>query len=180
MRQISPLDEKACIALNEITVSRPFAKGEQVLAKGDVCSEMYFVVSGGLRGAYTIQEKDVTCWISLDGSFATSFASLVTGDSSHESIMAIEDTEVFVLPFKKLEALFREYHEIETLGRLISQRYYIQLEARTYALQFLSAAERYDFLLKNNPQLILRVPLGYLASYIGVSPETLSRIRAKA
>lgn len=176
---ISPLSDEAKQALSTITKTVPFTKGDYILEEGKVCNYLYFVEQGCLRGYYNLDGKEVTYWLSTEGMFATSFYSFISRKPSYETIRALEDSSLIAIHFDDLTSLYKDFHEIETLGRLVNERYYLQLEERTYALQFLSAKERYEKMLSNNPTWLQRISLGFLASYLGITQETLSRIRGK-
>jgi CRP-like cAMP-binding protein len=176
---ISPIRDEAKEALLAVTKTVKHAKGEFLLEEGKVCNYLYFVERGCLRGYYNLDGKEVTYWFSTEGMFATSFYSFISRKPSYETIRVLEDSSLIAIHFDDLTNLYKGFHEIETLGRLVNERYYLQLEERTYALQFLSAKERYEKMLSNNPTWLQRISLGFLASYLGITQETLSRIRGK-
>lgn len=176
---ISPLSDKAKNALQTISKTIQLAKGDFLLEEGKVCNNLHFVEQGCLRGYYNLDGKEVTYWLSTEGMFATSFYSFISRKPSYETIRALEDSSIIAIHFDDLKSLYKDFHEIETLGRLVNERYYLQLEERTYALQFLSAKERYEKMIANNPTWLQRISLGFLASYLGITQETLSRIRGK-
>jgi CRP-like cAMP-binding protein len=94
-------------------------------------------------------------------------------------VQALEETEVIEIPYSVLQHLYKIFPETERLGRIITENYYIKLEERFLSLQFKTAKERYQKLLNSKPSLIQRVSLGQIASYLGITQETLSRIRAE-
>ncbi|MOA17822.1 hypothetical protein D3C78_1380910 [compost metagenome] len=96
-----------------------------------------------------------------------------------EYIETMEDSMFITLSFTKLQQLYREFPEFNIIGRIITEQYYVQSEARAIALRQHSAEERYKTLLKSDPELIKRVSVTVLASYLGMSRETLSRVRAR-
>jgi CRP-like cAMP-binding protein len=91
----------------------------------------------------------------------------------------LEDCELIQIPYSHLQQLYNDFPETERIGRILTENYYVKLEGRLMSLQFTSAKERYELLMTNNPSIIQRAPLGYIASYLGITQETLSRIRAK-
>lgn len=91
----------------------------------------------------------------------------------------LEGSILWAITKERLTELFNQYHEIERLVRIAYEKYYIRLEERFVNAQFKTASERYESLLQHSPHILERVPLGYIASYLGISPETLSRIRSK-
>jgi CRP-like cAMP-binding protein len=179
IQSIIPVSENLKEAFHNITLYKTVKKGQLVIRAGEYCHDIYFVESGLLRGYYFLEEREVTNWFAREGELATSFYSFVTKGPSAETIEALEDCELVQVPFARLQQLYIDFPETERLGRILTESYYIKLEGRLLGLQFTSAKERYDKLLQNNHQLVQRAPLGQIASYLGITQETLSRIRAK-
>ncbi len=134
---------------------------------------------GVVRGYYTLEGKEVTYWFAFEDDFVTSFHSFITKQPSVENIQFLEGSIVWAISKDDLNKLLDQYHEIETLLRIAYEKYYIRLEERFVNAQFKTATERYQELLQQSPHFLNRVPLGYIASYLGISQETLSRIRSK-
>ena len=149
------------------------------MAAGQRCRHLYFVDSGALRGSYTLDGKEITHWFAFENDFVTSFHSFITQQPAVESIYLLEGCVLWSIAKTDLEGLLNAHHQLERLLRLAYETYYIRLEERFVAAQFKTAAERYSELLQQAPHLIERVPLGYIASYLGISAETLSRIRGR-
>ncbi len=179
LRTVIPVSDKLEQELQRISKSKRVNKGQYLLRNGELCGSMYFVESGLLRGYHFLDEKEVTTWMALDGEFATSFYSFITRTPATESIEALEQTELIQLPHDALQQLYHDFPETERIGRIITENYYIKLEGRLLGIQFKTAKERYDQLLAVNPALVQRAPLGHVASYLGMTQETLSRIRAQ-
>ncbi len=165
--------------IDRITRQRTVEKGQYLLRAGERCDVLRFVEQGLLRGYYIEQEKEITNWLAIDGEFATSFYSFITREASTESIEAIETTVLSEIKYADLQALYRDFPETERIGRILTENYYIKLEGRLLASHFKTAKERYEQLMDAHPILLQRAPLGYIASYLGISQETLSRIRAQ-
>jgi CRP-like cAMP-binding protein len=155
------------------------AKNEYLLKEGKICRHLYFLEKGVLRGFYTLEEKEITHWFGFENDFVTSFHSFITAEPSVENIQLLESCMLWRIAKEKLTALFDRYHEIERLVRIVNEKYYIRLEERYVNAQFKTAAERYENLLLQSPHIIERVSLGHIASYLGISQETLSRIRSR-
>lgn len=155
-----------------------FKKNEEVLREGKVCNNLYYVRSGMLAGCYLSDDKQVCNWISVEHEFATSYYSFISRKPSYETILSMEDTHVQYISFTKLQELYKLFPETEKAGRLILEEYYLRLEERLISIQFKSAKERYEHLYNNRPEMVKRAPLGRIASYLGMSQETLSRIRS--
>jgi CRP-like cAMP-binding protein len=140
---------------------------------------LYFLESGALRGYYTVEEKEITHWFSFEEDFVTSFHSFITGQPSVENIQLLEGSVLWAISKESLTQLLNQHREIERLLRIAYEKYYIRLEERFVNAQFKTAAERYQTLLQQRPNIIERVSLGYIASYLGISQETLSRVRSR-
>jgi CRP-like cAMP-binding protein len=105
--------------------------------------------------------------------------SFIIQKPSYESIEALENCLVYEITYENLQLLYKQISGFEKLGRILTEQYYIQLEERTLSLQYLSANEKYKQFLEKDPELYQRISLGQLSSYLGISQETLSRVRAK-
>lgn len=154
------------------------SKGEYLVREGNRCRHLYFLEQGALRGYYNLEEKEITHWFAFSQDFVTSFHSFITGQPAVENIQLLEGSILWAISKEKMNRLLNTYHELERLLRIAYENYYIRLEERFVNAQFKTAAERYQELLQKTPHMIERVPLGYIASYLGISPETLSRIRS--
>jgi CRP-like cAMP-binding protein len=154
-------------------------KNEFLLTQGNVCRHLYFLERGALRGFYNLDGKEITHWFGFENDFVTSFHSFITGEAAVENIQLIESCTLWAIAKEPLTALFNQHHDIERLMRIAYEKYYIRLEERFVNAQFKSAKERYEELIKQAPHILERVPLGFIASYLGISQETLSRIRSK-
>lgn len=172
-----PLSNAAYEALSASFEEKKFAKNDYLLKEGKTCRHLYFLQQGALRGYYNVDGKDVTHWFAFENDFVTSFHSFITEQPSVEHLQFMEGSTVYAISKDKLNKLFNEFHEIERLVRIAYEKYYIRLEERYVNAQFKTAAELYDNLLRQSPHIIERVPLGYISSYLGITQETLSRIR---
>ena len=146
---------------------------------GNICNHFYILISGVARVHYYKEDKDITVHFSLEQESITAIDSFIQSKKSKYNIELIEDTEVFAISKKDLENLFNEHPKYERFGRLFLQQIYIELVERIDDLQFHTANDRYENLLLKKPELFQRVPLKHIASFLGVTPETLSRIRGK-
>lgn len=174
-----PLSNQTQKALENELKCVQLSKGDFLLTEGKICNHLYFVEKGLIRGYYNLDGKEITHWFGFENDFVTSFHSFITQKPSVENLQALEPCTLWAISHKSLFKLYDEYPDIERLGRITYEKYYIRLEERYVNSQFKTASERYDNLVETNPQLLQRVSLGYIASYLGISQETLSRIRAK-
>jgi CRP-like cAMP-binding protein len=173
------LSEVALEGLSKALKKVALQKGELLTTEGKICNHVYFLEQGCARGFYTLDGKEITYWFALDNTFVTSLYSFTTRKPGAENIQLLEDSVLWAVTHTDLQKLYDTYPDIERLGRVIYERYYVMLEERFLSIHFKEARERYDILLKNNPKILQRVPLGYIASYLGITQETLSRIRSK-
>lgn len=171
------LSKEANEALAGCLVEKTFAKNDYLIKQGRVCEHFYFLAHGALRGFYNINGKEITHWFAFENTFVSSFHSFTTGQPSVENIQFLEGSILWSISRKQLTGLFDRFHEIERLVRIIYERYYVRLEERYVNAQFKTAAELYNNLLEQSPHIPERVPLGYISSYLGITQETLSRIR---
>jgi len=174
-----PLSKSLEQEIKAATKSVQAPKGKNILNKGGRCAQLYFIERGLLRGYYFDDDKEITHWFAQEGEFATGFYSFISKEPSFEFVQALEDCSLIEISYAALQNLYAKFPETERLGRLITESYYLKLEERLLSLQFKSAKERYHNLLTGNPKLLQRAPLGQIASYLGITQETLSRIRAE-
>lgn len=179
IHNISPLTEEASKALSSEFKKVEKQKGDYLLKEGAICRNLYFLERGCLRGFYFLEEKEITHWFAFENDFVTSFHSFITRKASVENIQLLEDAVLWSISYDALYTLYDRFPEIERLGRISCEKYYIRLEERYVNAQFKTAGERYLDLVNSNPLMLQRVPLGYIASFLGISQETLSRIRSK-
>lgn len=179
LEQFHRLSEESKAAFAAITKTRNLPKGFTLLHPGSVANHMFFIQKGLTRTFYLKDGKDVTDWISLENTFAVSIISFITRQPDRRGIELLEDSTIVEIPYYELEQLFPKYRDIETLGRRWSNFGIVQLQMRFDELHFATAAERYKIFVERNPSALQRVPLGIIASFLGVTQETLSRIRAQ-
>lgn len=153
-------------------------KDTPVLRQQQVSDYLYFVAKGAIRIYYHKHDKEVTEWIALDEEFFLSIISFFERSPSRLLINTIEPTTLMGIAHSDLMSLCEKYHGIETLFRKMLTGSLILSQHRMDAIQFESAQQRYENLIRKSPQIIQRVPLTYIASFLGISLETLSRIRS--
>jgi CRP-like cAMP-binding protein len=154
------------------------AKGELWMERGKICDQVGFVISGKLRNYYIDDAgNEVTCYFVTPNNFISSFTSFLTNTPTSENISALEDTALRVISKKNLDELSDLVPKIHILRRVIAENLFITMEKRIAMLQSQSAFERYEKMLKENPDIILSVPLQYTASFLGVTPQHFSRLR---
>lgn len=155
------------------------AKGDFWVKSGQICTQLAYVSKGLLRTWYTAKEQEVTHWISDEGYFDTALSSFTYKTPSRWNLQAITDCELFVIECDAHQHLMAKYAAWMAFENHALVYAYLGLEERMFSHLYMTAQERYDKLLTDRRQLVLRAPLQYLASMLGMKPETLSRLRKK-
>lgn len=150
-----------------------------LLQPGQVAQRIYFVEQGLLRGYSLHARQETSSWFMAEGDFVISVVSFFTQQPSTEYLELLEPAVLYSISHAQLQGLYQQFPEFNLVGRVLTERYYVLSEQRAYQLRTLSAAERYAQLVQEFPKLTQRIPLKLLASYLGIAPETLSRLRAK-
>ncbi len=154
-------------------------KHKILVEAGQVGRSVYFIEKGIARAYCEGKENQITFWFGLEGDFVFSYNSYINGRPGYESIELLENSLLYEIKDNVLQALFRENIELANWGRKLAELELIKLEERYIARLFKSASECYRELLNSSPLLIRRIQLGYIASYLGVTQVTLSRIRSE-
>ncbi len=153
-------------------------KKTRLLNAGEASNTIYFVNKGAARVYYLDKEGiEITSWFLFENELLISVYSFFTGAPGFEYLETLEDCTFVALKRDKLNKLYDKYLELNFIGRKLTEYYYIRNEKQANELRMFTAKQRYQELLNTNPKLLNRVSLGYIASYLGISQETLSRIR---
>jgi len=156
-----------------------FSKKQMILQAGDYSDTVYFVFDGLVRIYYVKEDKEITNWFIKENMMFAATYSILTGQPNYSNYETLEDTYVLKLKYSVLESYYEKYHSLEHIGRKLIEAYYGSFMKKTFDVLFLSAEERYQIFAKDNTDLLNRVPLKHIASYLGITQETLSRLRAK-
>jgi len=154
-------------------------KGDILLNRGQYCKDLFYVESGYLRFYVETEHKSVTQWITSPGNFATDLCSLLFDCSSRWNIEALTNGELYCMSksdYKSLGERIPQWYELE---KLFIAKCFTVLEDRIFSHLSMSAEERYHHFFESNKELFSQVPLQYLASMLGMTAETFSRIRSK-
>ena len=165
--------------INSLFKPSSLKKGDYFSKQWKACDKLSFIQSGLIRIYATTEDKEVTQWISTKGYFVTDLSSLVFGTPSRFSIQALTDSELFTITkedYEKIGKLLPQWHELE---KLFIARCFTMLEDRIFTHLSMTAEERYALFFEHNKELFNQVPLQYIASMLGMTPETFSRIRKK-
>jgi len=154
-------------------------KNDFLVKEGEICQYYYFVKEGILRNFYLKNEIEITTNFVLTNDIATNFTSLVLQQKSDGFIQAITNCKIYKMKASDFNEIKTQNIIIQEIKDILVSCYVLLLEERLHSIQFCTAKERYNFMLEKYPYLLQQIPLTHIASYLGISLETLSRIRAK-
>jgi CRP-like cAMP-binding protein len=150
-----------------------------LLKEGQVANYIYFIERGLVRSYYLKDGNEVCSWFMKEGDVIISVNSFFNRIPSYEYLQAIEDTTVYFIHYDQLQNIYKKFIEFNIVGRILTEKYYQLSEERLFLMRRQKASERYNHLLEHHPEILQRVPRTYIASYLGITLETLSRINKK-
>jgi CRP/FNR family transcriptional regulator, anaerobic regulatory protein len=179
LQSIRPLPPELYEHLQQVVKRKWLAPKEYLLTEGQVCGHVYFIHKGLLR-CYALQGATEVCsWFMKEKDICVSVESFFRQQISRENIQALEKTELYFISYAELQHIYRRFPDFNFTGRLLTEKYYQLSEQRLLAMRLRSSQERYRWLMESDPELLLRVPAKYLASYLGMSAVMLSNIRSR-
>ena len=176
-RRYSTMTHEELDMLESILVPMKFAKNEFILREGEISTNIFWIVKGLVRQFYFKNDKELAEYMATENNIVMCIESLFREQPTKLQIKALEPTILIALPKADLEAVAMKSVNIQILYRKILEESLILSQHHADMLRFESAQDRYQKLVKNQPQLVLRAPLVYIASYLQITPETLSRVR---
>ena len=177
-RKYSTMTHEELDVLESVLVPMKFAKGEMILAEGEVCRYIYYVERGLIRQFYFKNGKQITEHLGVDHSIFMSIESLFHESPTRLQVEALEPSYVYALPKLRLEQVALHNVNIQILYRKILEESLIISQVMADLVRFETAQDRYRKFCKLAPQVVLRAPLVYVASFLQMTPETLSRVRS--
>ncbi|MBL4675677.1 MAG: Crp/Fnr family transcriptional regulator [Mucilaginibacter sp.] len=156
-----------------------YPKGHLLLKQGDTSRKIYFINKGFARAFHINGDKECTTWFMGEGDLMISVYSFYTQQPAMEYIELLTDSELLSMSWNQLQSIYADFPEYNFIGRKVTVKYYMLSEERATITRTLSAADRYQLLLKTYPQILLNAKLSQVASFLGMTPETLSRVRSK-
>lgn len=176
INNIYPIDSSVQEAIQQVIKRRNLPKGALLVTEGQVMEEIHFIEEGLVRAFYNKGRKEFTSWMAHEGRFIWPLPSYILRQPSRDNIQVLEPTVVLSIRRQDLEELKRRYNVFNGLECRIMERYIVLYDLRTQIL-LLKAEERLEAYQLKFPELYRRVPLRYIATYLGIDPATLSRLR---
>lgn len=177
--RIYPLPEHSKQLFKEEIEEMRLPKGYTLLHADRLEKNLYFIKRGIIRAYVPLEEYEITFWFGKEGDAVFSIKSLFENKRGYETIELLEDCELYEIKTDCLQRLFARDIDIANWGRRIVENELIRTEERLIFRQTTTASERYEALLKDTPDLLRRVPLKHIASYLGITQVSLSRIRGE-
>jgi len=162
-----------------ILTEKSYPKGFPLHREQNVCHELYFITSGAARSFYHKDGRDITAHFAIDLGVVTAADSFIRKKPSRYNVETLEQSTILSMSRTGLDDYLIQNPQYERTARLFLEELYMDLADRMASLMFFSAQERYQDLIRENPTIVQRVGLGHIASYLGITQETLSRVRAQ-
>lgn len=179
INQLVAFTESEWAAFEACLHERKLDKKQFLLKEGQHCDFVAFVLEGAFRFHNVIDGEENEIGFFFPGDFVSNYRSFLTDTPSEHNIVALKDAVVLMLPKKELFALYDTYKPAERLGRLIAENLFLDVVRRLDSFQYATPEARYQALVNRNSKLLQEIPQYMLASYLGIKPETLSRIRGR-
>lgn len=179
-KNFHPLNDEIEKRINQDTFPVSYKKNKYLVSPGDPNKFLFLIVKGIVRGFIKDGDTEVTTWISKEDEVVGTIRNLWVESDSEEYLQALEDVDLIGIPHVLSNYLFENFTEANIVGRKLMELYYRSAEERAYICRISSAEKRYKRFLVSFPDLINRVSLKYIASFLAIRLETLSRIRTKA
>lgn len=173
------LREEDWNALQENLTIQHLKKGDLLARQGEICRQVSFINQGLLRIFYLVDGKEICTGFVGENEYISAYASFLVQQPSPENIDALEDCELVNLSFDNIQSLYKSHPVFETFGRKIAEMLFMMISSQTTLLLTMSPEERYQAVIQYQPFIIQRVPQYMIASFIGITPEHLSRLRKK-
>jgi CRP-like cAMP-binding protein len=176
---LHPVSPGIALYLRDHITTLSVRKRKLLLREEGICQHVYFIRKGAIRGFTREGHKEITTWINVENQLVSSIFGLNNKAPSTENIQALENCELLIMTYDDLEKLYEQIPESNVLARKLLQVYYQDAERRAFIARLTKAENKYRHYLVHHQHLANRIPLKYIASYLGMTLETLSRVRKK-
>lgn len=177
INQFATLSEEEIEALSSCVKLQKLDKNVCFIDEGEIANYIAYVRSGYLRVHFNKEGDEITRDISSVNSFVTAFTSFITKKPSFEIVSTITDCELLLISREDLNYLYQTYNKWQMIGRRVVEEMFVRSQKRIYSLLTRTAEERYMKLFTDKPDMLQNVPLQYIASYLGITSQSLSRLR---
>lgn len=177
-RKLSPVSDESWSLFLSKTEEIKMPKGHLLFRANHKAYHSYFIIKGYARGFFYENGKDITFWFASEGMTLLSMNSYHSGKAGYENIELLEDSILLRINNNDLLSLYETNLELSNLGRRLSDEFILYLERTLMEKNFMSASERYEALINRTPEILQKSPLKHIASFLGISQVSLSRIRA--
>jgi len=177
--QFYPLDEATVQELLQETKMKSFKKGEYILKKGKVCKHLFFINHGLAKSFFLKDGKEFIMRFFPENFMFSVFDSYITQTPSNYSIIALKNTTITMLSYEQMEKLCKQHHCMEAFFRKLVSLVAVKMMKRISSMLEENATERYNLFVKENKSILQDISLGDLAQYLGITQQSLSRIRAQ-
>ena len=178
IQRVFRLDEDILNIIYDKIEVLEFPARYKLIKSGTVANKIYLIEKGACRSYYLKDDKEITTWFTFEFDFTTSFYSFISNEPSNETIELLEDSIVHALRFEDLNELTSKHPAINHLYRKVLEQNFVRQE-KLLMERFATATEKYQNLVSKYPEILQRVSLGHIASFLGITQSTLSRIRRK-
>lgn len=179
LNSLSPLSKELAERIQSVAYVKNHKAGDIVLKEGEVCNSISLIVKGLTRSYYLNDGIDITSRFMDEGNIVTSWISYYTQKPGKEYIEAVEETTLACILYSDIEKMYQDFPESNRIGRRQVEYAFYLSELRTQLLRKHTAEAKYELFLNQHPTLLQRVALKHIATYLGMSQETLSRVRSK-
>jgi CRP-like cAMP-binding protein len=176
---IYPLSPPCIEYLSKAVKSRSVSKNEVVLAIGDVNHNLYFIKTGALYCYYFVKDKTVCDWFFWENETVVSIGSYYDQVPSEDCIVVLEDAELYYITKDQYDYICKTFLEFNFIARVLLEKYLKEFHSHARLIRKQEAAERFRLAFERNPAMMNRIPVGLLATWLNMEPETLSRLRGK-
>ena len=174
---VHPVSDAALKYISLHSAPKRVSRGEYLLKAGERCGHIYFIRKGVIRGYIKDGTREVTTWITAENEMVSSIRGFTLQEPSLENIQAIEHCDLIAATYESLQYLYENFIEMNIVGRKLLEQYYRDAEERAFISRIPNASKRYRHFLDTKSNLANRIPLKYIASYLGITDTSLSRIR---
>lgn len=177
LNTIYPLGSSLRFYLKDKIKSCSFSKNEIVSREGEICDKLYLIKTGMVRGYFMSDSNEITTWIDAENEIFTSITGFFRNEKSREFIQCIEDTQCDYLTYEDFKYCLMNFPEMRHINRIMMEEYYLLAENRVFLARIPNAQKRLNYFMETHkPQIVKRIPKKYLASFLAMRPETLSRL----